>query len=46
MKDCRPPEIAHVEDVIDMDVSRSYTCIEDVDKSALTNILRTYAFFN
>lgn len=38
--------IANVEEVIIMDVQRSFTKMKCVDPTALTNILKTYAFFN
>ena len=38
--------IANVEEVIIMDVQRSFTKMKSVDPTALTNILKTYAFFN
>ena len=38
--------IASVEEVIIMDVQRSFTKMKSVDPVALTNILKTYAFFN
>ena len=38
--------IENVEDVINMDVQRSFTRTKDLDPVILTNILKTYAFFN
>jgi hypothetical protein len=35
-----------VEDVINMDVQRSFTRMKIVDPTMLTNVLKTYAFFN
>ena len=38
--------ISNVEEVINMDVQRSFTKIKEIDPEILTNILKTYAFFN
>lgn len=38
--------IKTVDEVISMDVNRSYTNIKNMDQKALKNILRTYAFYN
>ncbi len=38
--------IANVEEVINMDVQRSFTNMKGIDSTVLTNILKTYAFFN
>jgi len=38
--------IKSVDEVISMDVHRSYTNIKNLDQAALKNILRTYAFYN
>jgi ecotropic viral integration site 5 protein len=38
--------IANVEEVINMDVQRSFTKLKTVDPVVLTNILKTYAYFN
>ena len=38
--------IKSVDEVISMDVNRSYTNIKTLDQGALKNILRTYAFYN
>lgn len=38
--------IANVEEVIIMDVQRSFTKLKVVDPVVLTNILKTYAYFN
>ena len=38
--------ISNVEEVIQMDVQRSFTKMKSVDPTVLTNILKTYAFFN
>jgi hypothetical protein len=38
--------IKTVDEVISMDVNRSYTNIKKMDQKALKNILRTYAFYN
>jgi len=35
-----------VEEVINMDVQRSFTRLKSVDPNILTCILKTYAFFN
>lgn len=37
--------IQNVEEVINMDVQRSFTKM-NIDPIALTNILKTYAFYN
>jgi hypothetical protein len=39
-------KIQNVEEVINMDVQRSFTKMKDLDPQVLTNILKTYAFFN
>ncbi len=38
--------IKSVDEVISMDVNRSYTNIKKLNQGALKNILRTYAFYN
>lgn len=38
--------IKSVDEVISMDVNRSYTNIKNLNQKALKNILRTYAFYN
>ncbi len=38
--------IKNVEEVINMDVQRSFTNMKNLDPIVLTNILKTYAFFN
>lgn len=38
--------IANVEEVINMDVQRSFTKMKTVDPVILTSVLKTYAFFN
>jgi len=38
--------IKNVEEVINMDVQRSFTSMEGIDPAVLTFILKTYAFFN
>ena len=38
--------ISNVEEVINMDVQRSFTKMKQVDPVSLTNVLKTYAFFN
>ena len=38
--------IKTVDEVISMDVHRSYTNVKALDQTALKNILRTYAFYN
>lgn len=38
--------IKSVDEVISMDVNRSYTNVKNLNQTALKNILRTYAFYN
>jgi len=38
--------IKSVDEVISMDVNRSFTNIKKLDQGALKSILRTYAFYN
>lgn len=38
--------ISNVEEVINMDVQRSFTKLKTVDPNVLSQILKTYAFFN
>ena len=38
--------IANVEEVIIMDVQRSFTRMKEIEPTILINILKTYAFFN
>ncbi len=38
--------IKQVDEVISLDVQRSYTNLKNVDQDGLKNILRTYAFYN
>ena len=38
--------IKNVEEVINMDVQRSFTHLKGIDPDILANILKTYAFYN
>lgn len=38
--------IKSVDEVISMDVNRSFTNMDKLDQGVLKNILRTYAFYN